>query len=156
MLAGIAASLLELAAPSGMRLGTPAGSGPVSLAVIVVPPGGDYLQALDFPPSADRPEGERASLVEHRRTFVGRVLAGPQLPGRVTIRQIYPEMASFRIAAVRHLAFLERTERGYWFVQWEMVAQGSRACLPPEVIARFQVAIPRRTPDRNGMICFNL
>jgi hypothetical protein len=106
--------------------------------------------------SAERPQGEIAALVEHRRTFVGRVLAGPRVPGRVTLRELYPEMPSFRIAAVRRLAFLERTDSGYWFVQWETEIERGQACLPPDVIARFRVVIPNRAPDGTGRLCMRL
>jgi hypothetical protein len=156
MLAGAAALLFALAAPSGIRLATPADSGAVSLAVIVVPPGGNFLQHLSLPVAAGQSEGDLVSLVEHRRTFVGRVLAGPHVPGRVTIRQIYPEMASFRMAAVRRLAFLERTASGYWYVQWQIEIRRGRACLDARAIARYRIVIPRRAPDRNGEICFRL
>ncbi len=144
------------AAPMDIRLATPADSGPVSLAVIVVPAGGTFLNFLQFPASAERPQGEIDSLVEHRGTFVGRILAGPRVPGRITIRQVYPETAGFRTGPVRRLAFLERTDQGYWFVQWQVEIQGGRACLTPEAIARFRIAIPRRAPDRNGEICLRL
>jgi hypothetical protein len=96
------------------------------------------------------------SLVEHRRTFVGRILAGPRIPGRVTVRQIYPEMASFRIAAVRRLAVLEPTASGYWYVQWQTEIRRGRACLDAQAIARYRIVIPLRAPDRNGEICFRL
>jgi hypothetical protein len=150
------ALLLMSAAPAGIQLVTPEGSGPVSLAVIVVPSGGEYLHQLQFPPTPENPEGELDSLVEHRRTFVGRILAGPRTPARITIRQIYPEMPSMRRDPVRRLALLEHTDGGYWHVQWQMEVRGSHACLTAAVIAHFRISIPRRIPDRNGNICFNL
>ncbi len=153
---GVAALLLALVAPSGMTLATPEGNGPVSLAVIVVPPGGDFLHFLQFPSSGRRPEGGSGTMFEHRRTFVDRVLAGPRVPRRVAIRQVYPDLAAMYRSPVRRLALLERTGSGYWFVQWQTRIERGRACLDAEAIARFRIAVPRRAPDRNGAICFNL
>ena len=152
----VAALLFALAAPSGIIMATPVDSGPVSLAVIEIQPGGTFLNFLQFPPTDAHPEGERASLVEHQGAVVERVLAGPRLPARIAIREVYPEMPSMRRSAMRKLAFLERAAGGYWHAQWDRMVVNGRACLDAEAIAHFRIVVPRRTPDRNGEICFNL
>ena len=148
--------LIALAAPSGISMATPVDSGPVSLAVIEVQSGGTLLNFLLLPPTDAEPGGQRASLVEHRRTRVIRLLAGPRLPARIAIREVYPETAGMRRVATRKLAFLERTDGGYWHIQWDRRIERGRACLDQEALAHYRVVVPRRTPDRNGEICFNL
>jgi hypothetical protein len=153
MIAG--ALLLALAAPSGITLVTPSGSGDVSLAVVEWQ-GGTWLNFLQFPPGPGVAEGQIDSLMEHRETRVELVLAGPRLPNRITMRRIYPETAGIRIGPVQKLAVLERTEGGYWHDQWDTEVRDGRACLSRDAIEHFHIAVPHRTPDRNGEICFDV
>lgn len=155
-MAGGIALLLALAASSGMSIATPARSGPITLAVIEISPGGTFLNALQFPPTEGDPEGQRGALFEHPGTLVEQVLAGPMLPPRISIRSVRGEMAGMYRVPVRRLAFLERTEGGYWLIQWDRRIEQGRACLEPDAIAHYAIVAPGRTPDENGEICFNL
>jgi hypothetical protein len=150
----LAALLLALAAPSGIRLATPEGSGAISLAIVDYS-GGAFLNFLSFPQADGAPDGVNGSLFEHRDARVARVLAGPRLPARITLRRVYPEMVGMRRGRVRRLALLERTDGGYWHVQWDVHVQGRRACLSREAIAHFNIVVPGRTPDANGAICID-
>jgi hypothetical protein len=154
-MAALAALLLALAPPPGIRLATPEGSGSVSLAIVEYR-GGAFLNFLQFPPADGEPAGVNGSLIEHEGARVARVLAGPRLPVRVTLRRVYPEMAAMRRARVRRLAVLERTAGGYWHVQWDTQVQNRRACLSREAIAHFNIVVPGRVPDADGAICINL
>jgi hypothetical protein len=150
-----AALLLALATPSGIRLATPAGSGTVSLAIVDYE-GGTFLNFLQFPEADGEPDGVNGSLLEHRGARVARVLAGPRLPARITLRRVYPEMAAMRRGRIRRLAVLERTDGGYWHVQWDVQVRNRRACLSREAIAHFNIVVPGRTPGADGAICINL
>lgn len=151
----LAALLLALAAPSGIRLATPEGSGAVSLAIVEYR-GGAFINFLQFPVAEGEVDGVNGSLVEHRGARVARLLAGPRLPAHITLRRVYPEMAAMRRGTVRRLAVLERTAGGYWHVQWDAPVQGRRACLSREAIAHFNIVVPGRGPEADGAICINL
>ncbi|MEA3013628.1 MAG: hypothetical protein QOD42_2173 [Sphingomonadales bacterium] len=154
-MAALAALLLALAAPLEIRLATPEGSGAVSLAIVEYR-GGAFLNFLSFPQADGAPDGVNGSLFEHRGARVARVLAGPRLPARITLRRVYPEMAGMRRGRIRRLALLERTDGGYWHVQWDVQLQGRRACLSREAIAHFNIVVSSRSPDADGAICLNL
>ena len=154
-MAALAALLLTLAAPSGIRLVTPGGSGTVSLAIVEYS-GGAFLNFLQFPPADGEPGGVNGALIEHRGARVARVLAGPLLPARLTLRRVYPEMTGLRRGRIRRLAVLEQTGGGYWHVQWDTQVHHRRACLSREAIAHFAIVVSGRTPDADGAICLNL
>ena len=152
---GVVASLLAVAAPAGIQIATPEGSGAVSLALIEVE-GGTFLQPLDFPGADGEADGVDSSLFEHSGTRVVTTLAGPALPSKITIRRVYPEMAGMRRLPVVRLAFLERTDGGYWHVQWDAEVQDDRACLSRQALAHFRVSIPGKEAGEEGDICFDV
>jgi hypothetical protein len=134
---------------------TPPGQGAVSLAYIEIGEG-TYVAEFGLPP--EEVEGGMTldfgrPIFSHHARIV-RQFGGPQLPRETVVRRIWPHASLTPVRRRRLLAFLERTEKGYYFVQWDTRPVGRRACIDAGAVDHY--ALTGGTRDPEGNLCLPL
>jgi hypothetical protein len=152
----IALALLIAAAQAPtVEVHTPPGSGEITLAYIEI---GDGTYIDTFSEETPSEDGTLSidlgrPIFAHSARIVRR-FAGPRLPPDVVVHRIWRHASTGLIGRKRFLAFLERTDKGYYFVQWSVAPDGRRACMPAEVVEHY--GITGGVQAAEGEVCLPL
>ena len=151
----VLALLIAAAAAPTVEVHTPPGSGAITLAYIEI---GDGTYIDTYSEEVRGPDGTLSldfgrPIFSHSARIVRR-LAGPRLPPDVLVRRIWRHASTGLIGRKRFLAFLERTDSGYYFVQWSVAPEGRHVCMPVEVVEHYRIT--GGIPGEDREICLPL